>query len=74
LLDSIYNHLHLESDEFRTSLVYQSLEGRNDTLRRQGANTAGIFQFPSSSPDTLLNPCRTGARQGANYKCTNPLV
>ncbi|XP_046445779.1 uncharacterized protein LOC124195428 isoform X1 [Daphnia pulex] len=74
LLDSIYNHLHLESDEFRTSLVYQSLEGRNDTLRRQGANTAGIFQFPSSSPETLLNPCRTGARQGTNYKCTNPLV
>lgn len=74
LLDSFYNQLHPEYDEFQTSFVYQSLVVRNATLRRQGANTAGIFQTPSLSIETLLNPCRTGARQGINYKCTNPLV
>lgn len=75
MLDSIYNQLYPEYDDYRISLMYQSLEGRNDKgQRRQGANTAGIFQFPSSSLETLLQPCRTGARQGMNFKCTNPLV
>lgn len=81
LLDSIYNQLHPEYDEIQTSFVYQSLVERNATIgrndkgqRRQGANTFGVFQFPSSLPETLLHPCRTGARQGINYKCTNPLV
>ena len=75
ILDSIYIQLYPEYDDYRISLVYESLEGRNDKgQRRQGANTAGIFQFPSSSPEVLLQPCRTGARQGTNYKCTNPIV
>ena len=37
-------------------------------------DTAGILQVPSSLPDSLLQPCRTGNRQGANFKCANPLV
>ena len=71
LLDRIYNQLAPDDDDYRVSLVF----GNNDIgQRRQGANTGGIFQFPSSSPETLLQPCRTGARRGTNYKCTNPLV
>lgn len=73
MLNSIYNQLYPEYDDYRISLVYESLEGRNDQ-RRQGANTFGIFQFPSSLLETLLQPCRTGARQGMNFKCTNPIV
>ena len=50
-----------------------SLYGTNVTdNRRQG--TFGLFQFPSSISSSLLQPCRTGARQGFNQKCTNPLV
>jgi hypothetical protein len=37
-------------------------------------DTAGILQVPSSLPDSLLQPCRSGDRQGANFKCANPLV
>nr|CAH0102867.1 unnamed protein product [Daphnia galeata] len=43
-----------------------------EPIERQ--ETAGILQLPSSLPDSLLHPCRTGARQGANFKCANPLV
>ena len=37
-------------------------------------DTAGILQVPSSLPDSLLQPCRTGDRTGINFKCANPLV
>ncbi|XP_057370196.1 uncharacterized protein LOC130691287 [Daphnia carinata] len=74
-LDSIYNQLHPEYDEFRVSFVYESLTGKNETQqRRQGASTIGAIQFPSTSIGSLLHPCRTGARRGINFKCTNPLV
>ncbi len=43
-----------------------------EPIERQ--DTAGILQLPSSLPDSLLHPCRTGARQGDNFKCANPLV
>jgi len=43
-----------------------------EPMERQ--DTAGILQLPSSLPDPLLQPCRTGARQGDNFKCANPLV
>jgi hypothetical protein len=37
-------------------------------------DNAGILQLPSSLPDSLLHPCRTGTRPGNNFKCANPLV
>jgi hypothetical protein len=43
-----------------------------ESIERQ--DTAGILQLPSSLPDSLLHPCRTGARQGDNFKCANALV
>jgi hypothetical protein len=43
-----------------------------EPIERQ--ETAGILQLPSSLPNSLLQPCRTGARQGVNFKCANPLV
>jgi hypothetical protein len=40
---------------------------------RQGeALTSGLFQLPTDVPnDQLLNPCRPGAKNGNNFKCTN---
>ncbi|EFX73270.1 hypothetical protein DAPPUDRAFT_325519 [Daphnia pulex] len=43
-----------------------------EPIERQ--DTAGILQLPSSLPDSLLLPCRTGARSDNNFKCANPLV
>ncbi|XP_046462657.1 uncharacterized protein LOC124208816 [Daphnia pulex] len=43
-----------------------------EPIERQ--DTAGILQLPSSSPDSLLQPCRSGARSDNNFKCANPLV
>lgn len=51
---------------------------RSKTQERRRQDNGGIFQFPGSNVsakiDLLLQPCRTGARQGVNHKCTNPLV
>ncbi len=75
LVDSIYNQRSPDFDDFRISMVFESPIGTNNIgQRRQGATTGGIFQFPSFSPEILLNPCRPGARREMNYKCTNPLV
>ncbi|EFX73214.1 hypothetical protein DAPPUDRAFT_110008 [Daphnia pulex] len=43
-----------------------------EPIERQ--DNAGILQLPSSLPDSLLLPCRTGARSDNNFKCANPLV
>ncbi len=43
-----------------------------EPVERQDA--AGILQVPSSLPDSLLQPCRSGARRDNNFKCANPLV
>lgn len=56
-------------DFYRVLLAQQ---GSNNN--RQDANTGGLFQIPASLPEPLLNPCRPGARNGNNLKCTNPLV
>ncbi len=56
-------------------LITLSLMQRNklmEPVERQ--DNAGILQLPSSLPDSLLQPCRSGARQGDNFKCANPLV
>ncbi|XP_057370173.1 uncharacterized protein LOC130691269 [Daphnia carinata] len=75
LIDSVYNQFVAEYDDYQISLIYQNAVERKDKgQRRQGGNTAGALQFPSSSPDALLQPCRNGAREGINFKCTNPLV
>ena len=34
----------------------------------------GIFRLPTRISEALLVPCRPGARNGNNFKCTNPLV
>ena len=39
----------------------------------QRRQSEGIFQLPTFSPDPALAPCRPGARNGNNVKCTNPL-
>ena len=72
-LDSVYNQLHPEYDDFRVFLIDKSLVERNDTVQRK-QDTFGVFQLPNALPDSLLNPCRPGARRGLNYKCSNPLV
>jgi hypothetical protein len=43
-----------------------------EPIERQ--DTAGILQLPSSLPDSLLQPCRSGARIDNNFKCANPVV
>ncbi len=79
-LTNIFSQLLPDYDDYRVILVNdpQSSVGRRNwnatSIRRQGVNTAGVFQFPASLQDPLLNPCRPGARNGNNYKCTNPLV
>lgn len=75
LTDSVYNQFLPAYDDYQVSLIYQNQGERKDNnQRRQGANTAGIIRFPSTSTEALLHPCRTGAREGINFKCTNPLV
>ena len=82
-LDRIFVHLLPEFDDYKVSLVndvqntprpFRRRNWNATSIRRQGANTAGIFQLSGSFLDPLLNPCRPGARNGNNYKCTNPLV
>ena len=67
-LSSTFDALYMY-DFYRVSL-FQT----DDNNRRQDALTSGVFQVPSSLPEPLLNPCRPGARNGNNLKCTNPLV
>ena len=50
-----------------------SLIKTNDTDNRR-QSTFGLFQFPTSVSNSLLQPCRPGVRNGFNQKCTNPLV
>ena len=69
-LESTFNQLLPTYDDYRINLISPA---RNAT-RRQFDTSAGVFQFPSSVVDPLLNPCRTGGRNGNNYKCTNPLL
>ena len=66
-IDSFYNQLHPEFDDFHIVLVEQNLVSRNDTAqRRQGS---GLFQLPSRFPDSLLGGCRPGGTG-----CVNPIV
>ncbi len=70
-----YNHLSPEYDNFRFLFTRDS--AKNSAGKRQGDAllTAGLFQLPANFPkDPLLNACRPGARNGNNYKCTNPVV
>ncbi len=79
-IDKIYNQLLPEYDNYRIFFMSDPKKGVKTTnlnansIRKQGGNTAGLFQLPSRIPNSLLNSCRPGARNGNNYKCTNPLV
>ena len=41
---------------------------------RKQDDSDGIFRLPTRISEALLVPCRPGARNGNNFKCTNPLV
>ena len=72
-LDSTFNQMYAQYDDYRVSLVQQQHYGRRNGSAadsRQDTNTAGVFQLPGS----LLNPCRTGSRNGNNFKCTAPVL
>ncbi len=77
LIDDIFEP---KFDDERIFLVTdtQKLVGKRNwnatSIRRQESITSGIFQLPTRLPTSLLNPCQPGARNGENYKCTNPLV
>jgi len=79
-IDDTFNQLLPEYDDFRVFLVnsqQSSAKRRNwnsTPIERQGALTGGLFQLPSRLPNPQLNPCRPGAQNGNNYKCTNPIV
>lgn len=75
-LDSVFNQLLPEYDDFRVILTDRRPgASRRNATRRQETLTAGLFQLPAFYlTDPLLNPCRPGARNGNNYKCTNPLL
>ena len=67
-LDAAYNQ------QSGSTALYRS-DRRPEFIKRQGSNTGGILQLPSALPDdALLNPCRPGARNGNNLKCTNPIA
>nr|CAH0105579.1 unnamed protein product [Daphnia galeata] len=55
-----------------------ALKTRSKIEEKRRQDNRGIFRFPESpvvmTIDFLLQPCRTGARQGVNHKCANPLV
>ncbi|XP_057374681.1 uncharacterized protein LOC130695555 [Daphnia carinata] len=76
ILDALLLHqFHPDDNDLQFELIQQAKRGISKSkIQRQDATTAGIFQLPSSLPDPLLQPCRTGARQGENFKCTNPLI
>ena len=67
-IDSFYNQLHPEYDDFHVVLVAQNVLSRNDTAQRK---QGGVFQFPSSLPISLLAGCRPG---GSDSGCVNPIV
>ncbi|KAI9556269.1 hypothetical protein GHT06_018843 [Daphnia sinensis] len=76
LIDALLLHqFHPDDNDLQFGLIQQAKQGIiKRKIQRQDATTAGIFQLPSSLPDPLLQPCRSGARQGENFKCTNPLI
>ena len=82
--DAIYNQIpdviEREYDFYRIVLVYGNRHESNHRRRgssqqlidrKQGVLTSGVFQVPAALPDPLLNPCRPGAKQGNNFKCSN---
>jgi len=77
LIDDLYKP-KAESDRMFLKSDHRKPAGRRDmnatSIRRQESITSGIFQLPSRLPNSLLTPCRPGARNGNNYKCTNPHV
>jgi len=73
-LDAAYNTYSITSAPYRSSKKSIIEEIEVEAIKRQGSNTGGILQVPSALPDdALLNPCRPGARNGNNFKCTNPI-
>lgn len=76
MLEALMSYqFHPDDNDLHFGLIQQAKRGIiKRKIQRQDATTAGIFQLPSSLPDPLLQPCRTGARQGENFKCTNPLM
>ena len=73
LLDRVYNQKYLYDEVQLTNQVAKRKFGFFQ--KKQGLdNTLGLFRFPGRVTEPLLVPCRAGARNGNNYKCTNPLM
>lgn len=70
-LDQFYNQMYPVHDDYQFILIRMN---RRYQKARRKQDSGGVFRFPTSVPDTLLNPCRPGERSGNNFKCTNPLV
>lgn len=70
-IDQFYNQIYPDYDDYRFIFI-PSIKRHLLATRKQ--DSGGVFRFPFSPADTLLNPCRPGKRNGNNFKCTNPLV
>ena len=68
-LDAIYNQLYIYD-----ALPVTSGAGDSNALFNRKQGSLGVLQVPDSLENPLLSPCRPGARNDNNYKCTNPLV
>ena len=66
VLDKLYDPADKEYDYDNSAT--SSKESYNRTRRQ------GVITLPTSTPNSLLNPCQQGGRDGANLKCANPLV
>lgn len=74
-LDAAYNQHSPGAALYSSTRQHLTGEaGEVKDIKRQDSNTGGILQVSSALPDdALLNPCRPGAKNGNNLKCTNPI-
>ena len=72
-LELRYNQIYV-FDDFTFQVLNRGIRRWFNRRQGLGFGSAGIFRLPTFVPDPLLAPCRPGARNGNNYKCTNPLM
>lgn len=74
LMTRLPTTLLFQKNQHKIDFLSNKKFGGNNGKRRQGDLTSGVFQVPGSLPDPLLNPCRPGAKNDNNFKCTDPHV